>query len=96
MPSLPPGNKGVIPIPLSPKGDQLDLLSESEYNNNDNNIRRSKRSRKPIMRLITAYTVVQSSQEGSAFDQTPVPYGPQQFAFTYSDRLHRVNRDTFS
>ena len=88
LPSLPPENKGVIPIPSSPKGDQLDLLSEKEYGNDDNNIRNLKQPRKPIMRLIAAHTVVQSSQEGSAFDQIPVPSGPQQFAFTHPVRQH--------
>ena len=38
----------------------------------------------------------QSSQEGSAFNQTPVSSGPQQFSFTHSNRPHRVDRDTLS
>ena len=48
------------------------------------------------MRLIAAHTVVQSSQERNAFDQTSVPSGPQQYAFTHPDRPHRVNRNTLS
>ena len=64
------------------------MLSKNEYNNDDNNACRSKRPKKPITRLIAAHTVGQSSREGSAFDQTPVPSGPQQYAFTCPARPH--------
>ena len=57
------------------------MLSEKEHDNDDDSVRCSKQRKKSIMRLIAAHTLCQSSREGSTFDQTPMPSGPNKAGF---------------
>ena len=73
LPFVPTQSKGVpITTPSSPKGD------------NPDNLQRSTQPNKPIIRLVAVLTPVQLRNR-TAFDQTPVPSGPQQTIFRGSD-----------